>query len=402
MPFGFGSGSATPPASKSAKASPKSSRQSSRAPSPRRSPENAREAQADGAAGAGTPSGLGSKKEATGRPRTAPSSGSGLLETPQRPSPRAGGHTDSSFRGSSALSPAESRHQGIVGKDFVSDEHARAKSQPGTPRGGAPTPGLASAPISPAVTSGLFPEVPSGAATPGAAPTPPQFIFQKPGLIKARNSSYHGGLQTYETGSSATGASTHAPSRQVTKTHHSGPLHDLRRFLNNTLHHHHNASPAGSVSDTAAHSSRAGSPGETVPGTPRSSSVSSAHSHTSHVGFFTHLREHRQQSHHQDDDDKEKHHGGIFRSHNHNHDQHHHHHDPNAPLGEDHAHLQKKYGKWGKVLGSGAGGTVRLIKRNKDSTVFAVKEFRARRAGESEKEYVKKVTAEFCIGSTLQ
>lgn len=71
------------------------------------------------------------------------------------------------------------------------------------------------------------------------------------------------------------------------------------------------------------------------------------------------------------------------------------------PLGEEHAHLAKKYGKWGKVLGSGAGGTVRLIKRSKDHTTFAVKEFRQRRAGESEKEYIKKVTAEFCIGSTL-
>ncbi|KAN0060233.1 serine/threonine protein kinase [Thecaphora frezii] len=71
------------------------------------------------------------------------------------------------------------------------------------------------------------------------------------------------------------------------------------------------------------------------------------------------------------------------------------------PLGEDHAHLAKKYGKWGKTLGSGAGGTVRLIKRSKDHTTFAVKEFRPRRPGETEKEYIKKVTAEFCIGSTL-
>lgn len=71
------------------------------------------------------------------------------------------------------------------------------------------------------------------------------------------------------------------------------------------------------------------------------------------------------------------------------------------PLGDDHAHLAKKWGKWGKVLGSGAGGTVRLIKRSKDHTTFAVKEFRQRRPGENEKEYIKKVTAEFCIGSTL-
>lgn len=71
------------------------------------------------------------------------------------------------------------------------------------------------------------------------------------------------------------------------------------------------------------------------------------------------------------------------------------------PLGEDHAHMQKKYGKWGKVLGSGAGGTVRLVRRPKDHTIFAVKEFRPKRANESERDYVKKVTAEFCIGSTL-
>ncbi|KAJ7774733.1 other/HAL protein kinase [Mycena metata] len=69
-----------------------------------------------------------------------------------------------------------------------------------------------------------------------------------------------------------------------------------------------------------------------------------------------------------------------------------------------HAHLAKKYGKWGRVLGSGAGGTVRLIKGSTKSggSIFAVKQFRPKRAGESEKEYQKKVTAEFCVGSTLK
>ncbi|KAJ7219189.1 other/HAL protein kinase [Mycena pura] len=69
-----------------------------------------------------------------------------------------------------------------------------------------------------------------------------------------------------------------------------------------------------------------------------------------------------------------------------------------------HAHLAKKYGKWGRVLGSGAGGTVRLIKGNPKSggSIFAVKQFRPKRTGESEKEYQKKVTAEFCVGSTLK
>lgn len=68
------------------------------------------------------------------------------------------------------------------------------------------------------------------------------------------------------------------------------------------------------------------------------------------------------------------------------------------------AHLSKKYGKWGRVLGSGAGGTVRLIKANakQGGTTYAVKEFRPRKQGESEKEYQKKVTAEFCVGVTLR
>lgn len=66
--------------------------------------------------------------------------------------------------------------------------------------------------------------------------------------------------------------------------------------------------------------------------------------------------------------------------------------------------MSKKYGKWGRVLGSGAGGTVRLIKASTKNggTTFAVKEFRQKRQGESEREYQKKVTAEFCVGSTLK
>ncbi|KAF8334158.1 kinase-like domain-containing protein [Cantharellus anzutake] len=79
-------------------------------------------------------------------------------------------------------------------------------------------------------------------------------------------------------------------------------------------------------------------------------------------------------------------------------------HTPTSLAEATHVHLSKKYGKWGKVLGSGAGGTVRLIKGNAKSggKVYAVKEFRAKRANESEREYQKKVTAEFCVGSTLK
>lgn len=70
------------------------------------------------------------------------------------------------------------------------------------------------------------------------------------------------------------------------------------------------------------------------------------------------------------------------------------------PFGDDHG-LTSKYGKLGKVLGSGAGGSVRLMKRSEDGTVFAVKEFRPRHSYETEKEYAKKVTAEYCMGSSL-
>lgn len=72
----------------------------------------------------------------------------------------------------------------------------------------------------------------------------------------------------------------------------------------------------------------------------------------------------------------------------------------NVPFADDHS-LEAKYGKFGKVLGSGAGGSVRLLKRASDGVTFAVKQFRERHSWESEKDYAKKVTAEFCIGSTL-
>ena len=72
----------------------------------------------------------------------------------------------------------------------------------------------------------------------------------------------------------------------------------------------------------------------------------------------------------------------------------------NVPFADDHG-LQSKYGKFGRVLGSGAGGSVRLMKRSSDGVTFAVKQFRDRHAHETEREYAKKVTAEFCIGSTL-
>ncbi|KAG7194977.1 serine/threonine protein kinase [Scheffersomyces spartinae] len=64
--------------------------------------------------------------------------------------------------------------------------------------------------------------------------------------------------------------------------------------------------------------------------------------------------------------------------------------------------LISKYGKMGKELGSGAGGSVRLITRPSDNKTFAVKEFRPKRADESLKDYTRKCTVEYCIGSTLR
>ncbi|CAK9437784.1 uncharacterized protein LODBEIA_P21620 [Lodderomyces beijingensis] len=72
------------------------------------------------------------------------------------------------------------------------------------------------------------------------------------------------------------------------------------------------------------------------------------------------------------------------------------------PFTDDNSPLVKKYGKVGKELGSGAGGSVKLITRPSDSKTFAVKEFRARRSTETLKDYTRKCTAEYCIGSTLK
>lgn len=196
---------------------------------------------------------------------------------------------------------------------------------------------------------------------------------------------------------------TRPPTRQ--NSSHHNPLSDLRRFLNNHLTH----SGSSSHSHTprwgkSAGASRNASPDHSVPGTPghitpKASRNGGSSSHSTAAGatgggaggYFAmtaaHDDPHHQDDHHGRHKHKEKHHYTSTRSRRNS-----------PPLGEDHAHLQKKYGKWDKVLGSGAGGTVRLVKRAKDQTVYAVKEFRQRRAGENEKEYQKKVTAEFCIG----
>ncbi|KAH3675590.1 hypothetical protein WICMUC_002679 [Wickerhamomyces mucosus] len=62
--------------------------------------------------------------------------------------------------------------------------------------------------------------------------------------------------------------------------------------------------------------------------------------------------------------------------------------------------LVEKYGIPGKILGEGAGGSVSVVKRS-DGKLYAVKKFRPKNEKESEIDYQKKVTSEFCIGSTL-
>ena len=249
----------------------------------------------------------------------------------------------------------------------------------------------------------------SGVHTPVGTHTPPQFVFPRLGSKKssllainqlqplsAANSRQRENSVTEPDIHSAEITSSHPPSRQTTRQH--SVLTDLKRFLHTHLSHSTHTpshSPGihtprwGNQKSTTA--SRNASPEHSVPPTPGhltpkasktngSTPPSTAFAMTTGQDDPAHL--------HPPKSIREKpfpHSSNASRRHS-------------PPLGEDHAHLQKKYGKWDKILGSGAGGTVRLVRRNKDHRVYAVKEFRQRRVGENEKEYQKKVTAEFCIG----
>ncbi|KAF5338222.1 hypothetical protein D9758_012863 [Tetrapyrgos nigripes] len=77
---------------------------------------------------------------------------------------------------------------------------------------------------------------------------------------------------------------------------------------------------------------------------------------------------------------------------------------PKSTAGDSVTSLSQKYGVCQKVaIGKGATSVVRLAHKwdRSEERLYAVKEFRKRRKNESEKEYVKKLTAEFCISSTL-
>ncbi|KAG0248337.1 serine/threonine-protein kinase HAL4/sat4 [Mortierella polycephala] len=66
----------------------------------------------------------------------------------------------------------------------------------------------------------------------------------------------------------------------------------------------------------------------------------------------------------------------------------------------------QKYGELQETVGKGAFGTVRLaVKKNPEDeteSVFAVKEFRYHRHGESLQLYMRRLTSEFCIASSLR
>ncbi|KDQ20427.1 hypothetical protein BOTBODRAFT_26432 [Botryobasidium botryosum FD-172 SS1] len=72
--------------------------------------------------------------------------------------------------------------------------------------------------------------------------------------------------------------------------------------------------------------------------------------------------------------------------------------------GDSNASFSLKYGTCERVaIGKGATSVVKLAHKwdRTEEKLYAIKEFRKRRKNETEKEYVKKLTAEFCISSTL-
>lgn len=79
---------------------------------------------------------------------------------------------------------------------------------------------------------------------------------------------------------------------------------------------------------------------------------------------------------------------------------------PNLYGREDGA-LVKRYGTCQKgYIGKGASAVVRLAQKiditSSEEKLYAIKEFRKRRKHETEKDYMRKLTSEFCISSTLR
>ncbi|KAK7054993.1 serine/threonine protein kinase [Paramarasmius palmivorus] len=216
-----------------------------------------------------------------------------------------------------------------------------------------------------------------------------------------------------------------APPEKLNHQHHN-PLSDLKRFLNNHIPHSEGADNASSSSSTRSGrfslkrrdksprpnghikqpKDRTPSPGSSHSPGSSSKGPSSTHSPTSTSDSNSYFASSELSNNHKHPPPPppSRASASVHSSSHHNNSSHHAPHPIYSLSEATHAHISKKYGKWGRVLGSGAGGTVRLIKAsNKNGgTIYAVKEFRPKRTGETEKEYQKKVTAEFCVGSTLK
>ena len=63
--------------------------------------------------------------------------------------------------------------------------------------------------------------------------------------------------------------------------------------------------------------------------------------------------------------------------------------------------IDHSYCDMDEILGYGSGGCALLVKRVKDNKIFVAKEFRKRKNNEKERDYIKKIRAEYCIGSVL-
>lgn len=65
----------------------------------------------------------------------------------------------------------------------------------------------------------------------------------------------------------------------------------------------------------------------------------------------------------------------------------------------------KDYGECYRRLGEGTSAVVMVVRKlghdGRNEKLYAIKQFRKRKKSESEKEYMKKLTSEFCISSTF-
>ncbi|KAJ3310723.1 serine/threonine-protein kinase HAL4/sat4 [Boothiomyces sp. JEL0838] len=77
--------------------------------------------------------------------------------------------------------------------------------------------------------------------------------------------------------------------------------------------------------------------------------------------------------------------------------------EPEKPLtrSSSESSFSEKYGSTEGVLGKGAYATVKLCCPVNSKAKYAVKEFRKKKKEETNKEYIKKLNAEFCIASSL-